>query len=727
MTTFHLYFDESGNFNIDDEYTRYADSQLAGILVYASNDQSSPEIMDSLAQEILNNSYQQSYGNQKRTYHGNELRPSPQYNKFINNIIDIISNNNQIKKNWQGIRLVNKEEIGYGTQDDNYLYMVAELAIRIVKQKKNEGFKDIKLNIYPAERSRDTQDYKNVFTSLFGILKAREFDLNCTINNITPISASDHYLLQLADLLSNASYRNYNKCNKSDKNTAENLQNFFGDYNFSLAIPLFEERIESLLKEEVYGLAIRFILLEINSGNNQDKAQEFLEQTIDKLAQLPSAERNAHLNYLTNWLEQEINQKRDSENGYKLANKINKYIYANLEKKLSEKNELKSIIWFKYNLHFWALTACNHSGRLFRASEEAETLDQLKSKLYQQVEHLSLLMEGLIAQAVHYTDCFEFDKAINNTQFVIDFYDYFFGEEMQEFFSDLLQNNDDSQSIKSDLRAKGFGTCLQAQTYKYLQNNDLELLNKARENSERAINEFVALNDKKRQYQYRSQLETAGGNFKASRQYLAQSLDLDEDSSYLDIMKHIRQSEINDQAFPLLHLCRLGYGCYFHSNHTEWQTFQEALQQSRLLINPWFVTNPPEYYPIHGILRRVASFGLIMGNTDLAEQALGKLNNLKPIAKSPIFGLIQIATYLEYAGLTWSGELSNDFNNLIAHKDRQKVTITYLTDKLNDQNFEQMQVFKTQVIDTVKAIQEDNGQIHDVKRTLLKLANQIGY
>jgi len=47
--------------------------------------------------------------------------------------------------------------------------------------------------------------------------------------------------------------------------------------------------------------------------------------------------------------------------------------------------------------------------------------------------------------------------------------------------------------------------------------------------------------------------------------------------------------------------------------------------------------------------------------------------------------------------------------------------------QLNDQNFEQMRVFKTQVIDTITAIQEDKGQIHDVKRTLLKLANQIGY
>ena len=726
MTTFHLYFDESGNFNINDEHTRYAYSQLAGILVDASNDAADPNTVNILAQEILNSSYEKSYHRNRRTsYHGNQLTSSLEYNKFINNIINNVININ----NWQAIRLVNKEEIGYGTTDNNYLYMVAELAIRIVKQKKKEGCKNIRLNIYPARKDRDTEHYKNVISSLLGILKAREFDLNYTINkNITPIPAKDHYLLQLADLLSNASYRNYDKCNKSDKNTAENLKNFFGDYNFSLVIPLFDERIESLLKEQVYGLALRFILLEINSGNNQDKAQEFLEQTIDKLAQLPSAERNAHLNYLTNWLEQEINQKRDSENGYKLANKINKYIYANLEKKLSEKNELKSIIWFKYNLHFWALTACNHSGRLFRGSEEAETLDQLKSKLYQQVEHLSLLMEGLIAQAVHYTDCFEFDKAINNTQFVIDFYDYFFREEMQAFFNLLVQDNDNNNSIKSDLRAKGFGTCLQAQAYKYLRNNDPELLNKARENSERAINEFVALNDKKRQYQYRSQLETAGGNFNASRQYLAKSLNLNKDSSYLDIMKHIeRQSEINDQAFPLLHLFRLGYGCYFHSNHTEWQTFQEALQQSRLLVNPWFVTNPPEDYPIHGILRRVASFGLIMGNTDFAEQALAKLNKLKPIAKSPIFGLIQIATYLEYAGLTWSGELTNDFNNLITHKDRKKVTITYLTGKLNDQNFEQMRVFKTQVIDTVKAIQEDNGQIHDVKRTLLKLANQIGY
>ncbi|MGY6528532.1 MAG: DUF3800 domain-containing protein [Cyanobacterium sp.] len=724
MTTFHFYFDESGNFDLDNPQH----DQIVGILVYDPNNRANPNTLHDTARTILAESYELAYERSlPLEIHGTQMRCDNQYHIFVQCLLDTLNTDANISKTWQSIRIVNKERIVYEDNNENYLYIIAELVLKIVQQKDKEGFKDINLYLYPASRFVRNQQYEEKIENILRFLQARQENIiDFRLRRVQQRPAGNHRLLQIADVLSNASYNNYNRC-VNNPLTKDKLEAIFKDYNFTLIVPLFSKRVEILLEEQSYALALRFTLLEINSENNGHKAKEFLTQIINKLVELPSSERNAHLNYLITWLEQEINQKRDSENGYKLANKINKHIYANLREKLSEKNEQKSIIWFEYNLHFWALTACNHSGKLFKGSQEAEILDQLKSELYQQVEHLSLLMEGLIAQAVHYTDCFEFDKAIERTQFVIDFYDYFFGDEMQQFFTEIVDDRENNNSIKSDLRAKGYGTCLQAQAYKCLQNNNPQLLATAREYSDKAINEFVALNDKQRQYQYRSQLETVGGDFSASRQYLAKSLDLNEDSSYLDIMQHLRQLDINNQAFPLLHLFRLGYGSYFHSNHTEWNKFQEALQQSRLLINPWFVTTPPEYYPIHSILRRVASFGLIMKDKNLAQQALGKLNNLQPIQKSPIFGLIQIATYLEYAGLIWTGELNNDFSNLIAHKDRTKITITSLLNQLNDQNFEQMQVFKTQVMETVTAIQEGSGQILDVKRTLLKLANQIGY
>lgn len=146
---------------------------------------------------------------------------------------------------------------------------------------------------------------------------------------------------------------------------------------------------------------------------------------------------------------------------------------------------------------------------------------------------------------------------------------------MREFLGDLIENN----AIKSDLRGKALGTCLQAQIYQYLQNADTKLLKKARENSEKAIAEFVALNDKRRQYQYRCQLETVAGNFTASRQYLAQSLGLNKESSYLEIIQHIQNLDQNEQGFYLLHLFRLGYGCYFKNNFEEWEQFKNALTE----------------------------------------------------------------------------------------------------------------------------------------------------
>jgi hypothetical protein len=115
-----------------------------------------------------------------------------------------------------------------------------------------------------------------------------------------------------------------------------------------------------------------------------------------------------------------------------------------------------------------------------------------------------------------------------------------------------------------------------------------------------------------------------------------------------------------------------------------------------------------------------------MGNRNKAQQALGKLNNLNPMAISPVLGLIQIATYLEYAALTWTGELTTEFNNILANEDRKKVTIISLMGKLNGNNLEKVTAFQTEVMNTIMNTIANN-EIADVKSELLKLANQIGY
>ncbi|MGI0481091.1 hypothetical protein ACN4EE_09890 [Geminocystis sp. CENA526] len=631
----------------------------------------------------------------------------------------------RVSKNWQPIRIVNKEKIAYENNNENYLYMIAELVLKIVQKKDEEGFKKINLRLYPASRFAKNEEYEEKIETILRFLQVRqEKIINFNLTRVKQQLAKNHRLLQIADLLSNGSYRSYGRLNQELK---EIMKDTFGDYNFTLIVPLFSQRIESLLQEQAYGFALRFILVEINLPNNKNQALEFLNNVIDNLVKLPYSERNAHLNYLISWLEQEINQKRGLESGYLLAENIEKNVYQKLAEKLREKNQENNVIWFKYAIHYWALTAYNHSGKLFKASQEVQKLDELKSQLYHQIEHLSLFMEGLVAKAVHYTDRFDFEKAIQETEFIIDFYDSFFSEGMKEFFALIIDNDDSDNAIKSDLRAKGLGTCLQAQIYQYLQNNDAELLTKARSNSEKAIAEFVALNDKKRQYQYRCQLEAVAGNFNISRQYLAKSLDLKEESSYLEIMQHIKQLDISFQGFSLLHLFRLGYQSYFKNEFDEWGIFRKALEDSKLLINPWFLTSDYSNYPIHGILRRVVSFAVIMGDKQKAQQALGRLNNLKPITISPILGLIHIATYLEYAGLIWTGELTNDFNNIIANNDRTKVTITSLIGQLRNDDFAKIRAFKTEVEETITAIQIDRNNVVDVKKALLKLGNQIGY
>lgn len=736
MTKFHLYFDESGNFNSEDAHDNYYDSQIAGVLIYASNSQADFSQINNLAKEILDNSFQQSYPSlpPKEVYHGSSLAENENYSVFINAIIENITKDNRVKKNWQPIRLVNQEEVGYGHQEDNYLFMIAELVFKIAQEKHKEGFNDLNFNLYPARRNVNQEEYRKRLNSLEAILKVhQELSFSFTVDKITPIPAEDNYLLQISDLLSNASYKNYNKCNQDTKN---NLKEAFGQYNFTLIVPLFEQRTESLIQEGSYGLALRFILLKINSKEHQNRAKEFLAKIIENLASLPPAERNAHLNYLISWLEQEINQKRDLEKGYKLAEKLDKYVYQILKDKLQEIYQqdnsaqgINSILWFKYALHFWALTAYNHSGKLYKGEQEAIELTLLQSQLYQQVEYLSLLMEGLVAKAVHYTDCFEFEKAIKECEFVIDFYDYF-GDEMAKFFTDYTNNiaeNSKDNQIKSKLRAEANGTCLQAQIYQYLQTPQPQLLEKARKNNERAIAEFIGVEDKRRQYQYRCQLETVAGNISEAKKYLAKGLGLADDSCYLTIIEHIQKLEQKYQGFPLLHLFRLGYACYLNNKQEEWENFKDGLNKSKLFNNDWCGNSKINNYPIHGILRRVVSFALIMGDKNKARQTLGNLTNLKPIQQSLILGLVELATYIEYAALFWEGKNTAEFANIIQRKNNKKVSILSLINELkrNGGEFEKIAELITNLTEILSKI--NDNKIVDVKNTLLNFANKIGY
>jgi hypothetical protein len=171
------------------------------------------------------------------------------------------------------------------------------------------------------------------------------------------------------------------------------------------------------------------------------------------------------------------------------------------------------------------------------------------------------------------------------------------------------------------------GTWLQAEILAGLE--DPQRLVTARRLSEQATDEFVAEEDKQRQYQYRSQLETAAGCFEAARTYLARGLGIKEDShaALAEAISSLGGQAKMLQGFALLHWFRLGVDATVNGNDGERASFLAAVSASGLLEGPWCQGEPTDY-PVHGILRRVAVVRAVRRETDAALAALRRLDKI---------------------------------------------------------------------------------------------------
>lgn len=118
-------------------------------------------------------------------------------------------------------------------------------------------------------------------------------------------------------------------------------------------------------------------------------------------------------------------------------------VEAPLGKRLEAGSSAGEIDWFTYALHRWTLTADNHLGDLVGARTAAVQLDVLTPALAQRWEHASLLMQGLIAQAFHRTDCFAYDDVAARMKAVTGYFSELsslFSAAMPDVFPDQIRS-----------------------------------------------------------------------------------------------------------------------------------------------------------------------------------------------------------------------------------------------------------------------------------------------
>ena len=578
---YDLYLDESGNFeeaptNPKDRFApnapKSASNQIVGLLV-------ARDTGDKEAAEIIRNANLRARFSPENVIHAHDIIDDS-YANYLK-VADAVIRGIQRHSEWQFVRLINAEQISYSDRATTYPNLIAELTLRTFQQKLKENpdaricirLVDPKYKLGRHTQPLKASEYEKRVTEYLGFAEVRygltREKRKWRFDRIIDKEYGETPAIQICDVISHAGANNFTRI-RTHKDLIAIVKRRFGDYDFTLTIRELFERVDDLVKEHSFGVALMILaeaLVHAPHATKQDqefaaKLKERLNHIVERLGRMDFRGRDPQLALLVGWLDQLVGQQRLLDKGYEIAHWLLKHVEAPLRAQLiPHKNEAATLDWFAYSLRRWALTACNHKGVLLQGQPEVEAMRSLQPSVAKQWERIPLVMDGMIAQAVHYTDCFEFDKASQQMRFVAD------SLKMQSNQFHKLMPQDFPDKLKFDLRARALGTLVQSEIFAGA--TDPARLQSAREASEEAIAEFTSFSDRARQYQYRCHLETVARDFETARKYLVKSLEGTDiepaDYSHNHIADLIREFSIDPEwkaEFTLLHWLRIGaYAC----------------------------------------------------------------------------------------------------------------------------------------------------------------------
>lgn len=645
MSELDLFLDESGQFTELDpggnERQRFP-SQLAGLVAPTGG------ITREAALEVLAVAQRAADLPLAEEVHGAALPPGEVFDRLIGSLLTEIA-----RRGWQPVRLVNAERVAWGGRSRYYTAMVAELAVRVVDletvRRGGEPPSSVHLDcaiVWLADDERGDPIFLERDEYLARLEEQRAFacvrrgaarNASAWRLDLRLASGRKRPELQLCDLISNASHGDFGKCGPALR---ERFRAALGPYDQTLALRVVPHRAREAMGDGSLGLAVRILAETRCDPHSPDPAAEreierLLADAVRALSRLEAPWRDVQLGMLTGWLEQLVEQSRQLALGHRLAKWLLERVEAPLREWLPPEAR-PTVDWFAFVLHRLALTASNHRGALRDARAATRALEELGARIAGRWEHATPLMEGLIAQAVHLTDCLEYEAAARKMGLVAKYY-----EDLASLapiaFEGLF-----GERVRSDLRGKALGTWLQAETLAAVR--DRRRIADARRISELAIDEFTAPSDKRRQYQYRCHLETVAGDFATAREFLARSIDAPA-ATHVAIAHSIGSLPPPRQGFPLLHWLRLGSVACLDGPADEREAFGSALDAARVADSEW-VTADGRDYPAHGIRRYLATILAARRRFDAALSVLGRLRALRPEAAAEAILAVELAAGL---------------------------------------------------------------------------------
>jgi hypothetical protein len=666
MATYDLYFDESGNFEdyafLEDGIKRaeqpQKSSQLVGVLTI--HGQFNPAIADN----ILKLSLVKVGLPLQKEFHSNKIMSD--YGRDVYSImLDEFLRQMRQRSSLKPVRLWNNAKIGFGDKVATYTSMVAEMVVRIFEMlTRTHGNSKIELNIIAArvrtnghERNAPQQfineaDYKRRITEQIAFAAVRRGvahnQSNWLIGSFRFDSGLKYRPLQVCDLLSHASYRNYKNCFIAGRKT--NLKELFGEYDFMLNRTTVLEEIEHHRQVGSLAHAIQAIAENCDRPELEESVRQSIKEhrtsIVKQLVSMPASGRNIHLRQVADWGSQFL-AIRDLDLSDKMLKWLEKWIAVPLCDS-GNNSDVEDVHWFLMQLLNLRLGQHNHRGQLSIARPICDRLHELFPKLAGKWEHAPLLTESMTQEAVHRNDCYEYDEASHLMTGVADYYG-----DLSSLMSVALPEIFPEQ-VKSENRGRALGTKLQSEMFAGL--SDPTRLDKARKLNEMALDEFTLEDDRSRQYQYRCQIETFAGSFSDARSSLAKSLGILPDISptHAVLSENIKALDGVAQGFALLHWSRIAMEAGRCSCKEELQQFCKTFTLNE---SPWANQNGQEY-PAHGIRRHLAIAFAHASRVNDSQQLVKSLRQFDTTNKEAL-ELIRLAGCAESASLWGVNNVQN--------------------------------------------------------------------
>ncbi len=556
----------------------------------------------------------------------------------------------------QPFLIVNRERVRFGDRKANYVNILGELLVRVCKQMDREGGQSLTLNVFQAGVKNsefeegslpfwEHDDFRPTLQTVFqraGIAAgwAKE-SAKWQLGTFKFRSGKKDERLWLCDLISNASHDNFKTVSGGAANA---LKRVLAEYDFSLSFDTTLEQVRQLTDRQAYAVAMVQLVEQVLSPWSSKESRAAYASEFDRVAEqlidLPPLARGPQMQTILGWLHQTADDRQRLNDATAACKWIEDRLVEKHEAAMTQKDATLAS-WLRLGISTAWLTACNHGGNLVEGKQSFDAIEAEIPKIAGRWEFASDLMRAIVVQAVHLNDCFEHKLVCEKMDLVADYYRNL-GGLFSDAYGDVFPD-----SIRSKVCGEALGTKVQSETFLLLAGE--RTVDAVRETSEQAIEQFSDEDDRRRQFQYRSEVEAIAEQWQTAREYVAKGIGSSA-VNHTGLAEYIANLPEDEQGFPLLHWTRIGGMAAVAGDADEFQDFAAAWRTSRFDQSNW-LDGEIAFYPTHGILRRLACIYAALGDDAKVIETLRSLRSVVKANPTTLFELIEVAAVLQTAGL----------------------------------------------------------------------------